>query len=66
MHAREGKAAGVFVSDSLLAILRLIVRQTTVSRRLAQRAQVILLAWEGLTNLDIAAEVHLDRRQVGL
>ena len=61
-----GKAAEVLVTDSLLTILRQIVRQSTVSRRLAQRAQVILLAWEGLTNLDIAAEVNLHRRQVGL
>ena len=39
-----GKAAEVLVTDSLLTILRQIVRESTVSRRLAQRAQVILLA----------------------
>lgn len=59
------KAAEVLVTDSLLSILTQIVRQSTVSRRLAQRAQIILLALEGLINLDIAAEVKLDRRQVG-
>lgn len=60
-----GKATEVHLTLPLRAILQQIVRQTTVASRLAQRAQVILLAHEGLSNLDIAAEIHLDPGQVG-
>ena len=60
------KAAEVVVTESLLAILTQIASQSTVSCRQAQRVRVTLLAWEGLPNLDISAEVNLHRRQVGL
>jgi hypothetical protein len=60
-----GKATEVHLTLPLRAILQQIVRQTTAARRLAQRAQVIRLVHERLSNPDIAAEVHLDPGQVG-
>ena len=60
-----GKATEVHLTLQLRAILQQIVRQTTAARRLAQRAQVIRLVHERLSNPDIAAEVHLDPGQVG-
>ena len=46
--------------------LRTLAKGRRIEARLHQRAQVILLAAQGRQNKDIAAEVHLDRRQVAL
>jgi hypothetical protein len=62
----SGKAAKVTITQEQEEILRQITNSTTASRRLIQRAQVILLAFGGALNMAIAAEVPLARKQVGL
>ena len=46
--------------------LRVLAKGRRLQARLQQRAQVVLLAAEGLQNKDIAEGVGLDRRQVVL
>ena len=46
--------------------LRRLARGRRVEARVQQRARIILLAAQGLQNIDIADEVGLDRRQVAL
>lgn len=61
-----GKAAKIPLSEKQLELLQQIERQTTGPVRLVQRARIIRLGFEGRLNEDIAAEVNLHRRQVGL
>ena len=60
-----GKAAKVRLSEKQLGILQKISRETTASVRLIQRSRIILLAFEGSLNEEIAGEVKLNLRQVG-
>jgi transposase len=46
--------------------LRILSKRRRIEARLRQRAQIILMAAQGLQNKDIAVEVGLDRRQVAL
>lgn len=62
----SGKAATVTVTEKQQAILLRLVQSKTTSRRLAQRAQLILLAFAGMLNMAIAGELGLHRRQVGI
>ena len=62
----SGKAARISLSEKQLEILQKITRSTTASQRLVQRTCVILLAFERRRNEEIADEVKLHRRQVGL
>ena len=62
----SGKAAKVTVTELQQAILIEFVQSKTISRQLAQRAQVILLAFRGVLNVVIAEESGLHRKQVGL
>ncbi len=61
----SGKAANVPLTKEQQEVLQKITRATTATRRLAQRARVILLAFAGALNLAIADEVGLSRKQVG-
>lgn len=61
----SGKAARIVLSEKQQKILQQIIRATTLSQRLLQRASVILLAFEGHLNEDIATKVNLGRKQVG-
>ncbi|MDP7302506.1 MAG: IS630 family transposase [Pirellulaceae bacterium] len=61
----SGKAANVSVTEKQQEILQQITRETTVARRLAQRARIIILALAGTLNMTIAIEVGLSRKQVG-
>lgn len=61
-----GKAAKIPLSEKQLAILQQITHERTAPVRLVQRCRIILLGFEGRLNEDIAADVHLHRRQVGL
>jgi transposase len=61
-----GKAAKVWCTEKQQIILEKIARATTSSRRLAQRAQIILRALDKMFNRDIAAEVGLHADQVGV
>ncbi len=62
----SGKAARIVLSEKQEEILQSMIRSTTLSQRLVQRASVILLAFSGELNEDIAAHVKLGRKQVGL
>ncbi len=61
-----GKAARIPLSEKQLEILQRINRESTAPVRLVQRCRIILMGFEGRLNEDIAAEVDLHRRQVGL
>jgi hypothetical protein len=56
IRARSGRAE---------YILRTFSRSVTAPSRLRQRASIILLAFDGLLNEDIAQRVGLTHRQVG-
>jgi transposase len=62
----SGKAARIVLSERQQEILQQMIRSTTLSRRLVQRASVILLAFDRHLNEDIATKVGLSRKQVGL
>jgi transposase len=61
-----GNAAKVTTSERQQIILSEIRRSKSESPMFGQRAAIILLAFEGRLNEDIAQEVQLDRKQVGL
>jgi len=62
----SGKAAKIMLTEEQQSILQQIHRSRIAPRRLGQRVGVILLAFAGWFNVDIAAEVGLARKQVGL
>ena len=49
-----GKAARITITESQQEILRSFSRSTTAPSRLRQRASIILMAFDGLLNEDIA------------
>lgn len=61
----SGKAAKIRVSERQEGILRQIACSTTAALRLVQRVNIILLAFGGTLNVDIACEVGLTRKHVG-
>lgn len=61
-----GSAAKVRITERQRDLLRQISRAGTSPVRLAQRAQVVLRAFAGADNEEIAAEVGLGRNAVGL
>jgi transposase len=61
-----GSAAKVVMSERQQAVLRKLSNATTVAKRLVQRASIILLAFEGMANEDIAARLGLGRHQIGI
>src|SRR3954451_2872459 len=64
--AMAGSAAKVVLSERQEKVLRKLSTATTVAQRLVQRSTIILLAFAGLDNQDIASQVGLGRHQVGL
>jgi transposase len=60
-----GKAARTTITERQQDILRTFSRSVTAPSRLRQRAAIILLAFDGLLNEDIAERVGLTHRQVG-
>lgn len=62
----SGKAAKITLTEKQECVLQQIRRSTTTSLRLVQRAGIILLAFSGLLNVDIAHETGRARKQVGL
>jgi hypothetical protein len=60
-----GKAARITITERQQEILRSYSRPTTAPSRLRQRAAIILMAFDGLLNDDIARSVGLIHRQVG-
>ena len=61
-----GKAAKVKVSERQLEVLQELSRSRTASKEIVQRALILVLGVQGLRNEQIAAEVGLIRRQVGV
>jgi transposase len=62
----SGRAAKVVISERQQEVLRKLSTATTVAKRLSQRADIILLAFEGYDNETIACKVGLERHQVGI
>ena len=62
----SGKAAKIVLTEGQQSILQQIRRSRTAPQRLVQRGSIILLAFAGLLNVDIARKVALARKQVGL
>jgi transposase len=62
----SGSAAKVVISERQQEVLRKMSTATTLAKRLVQRATIILLAFAGLSNEDIAAQVGLERHQIGI
>jgi transposase len=61
-----GSAAKIVISERQQAILQSLSKASTVAQCLVQRATIILLAFAGLDNRDIASQVGLERHQIGL
>jgi transposase len=61
-----GKAAKITITERQQEILRTICNAPTAPSQLQQRASLILLAFDRLSNPEIAAQVGLSGRQVGL
>jgi putative transposase len=60
-----GKAAKVMITERQQAVLQTMTRSRTCPQALAQRARMILLAFDGLTNEDIADRIGCERHAVG-
>ena len=60
-----GKAAKITITERQQDILQTFSRSVTAASRLRQRASIIVLAFDGLLNQDIAPKVGLTHRQVG-
>ena len=60
-----GQAAKTIITERQQEILRTFSRSVTAPARLRRRATIIILAFDGLLNEDIAQRVGLTRRQVG-
>jgi transposase len=61
-----GSAAKVVISERQQAVLQSLSKASTVAKCLVQRATIILLAFAGWDNRDIATQVGLERHQIGL
>ena len=61
-----GKAAKITITERQQDILQTLSRSVTAPSHFRQRAAIIVLAFDGLRNQDIAARVGLTQRQVGL
>src|SRR3954447_16817586 len=60
-----GKAAKITITERQRDILLTLRNAVTAPSHLRQRAALILLAFDGLRNQDIAAQLGLGGRQVG-
>lgn len=60
-----GRAHKLIVTERQQSILQTMVRSGTCPQGVAQRARIILLAFDGLSNEDIAEQVGCERHAVG-
>jgi transposase len=60
-----GRARKLVITERQQAILQTMARSSTCPQAVAQRARMILLAFEGLSNEDIAVHVGCERHTVG-
>ena len=61
-----GRAAKVIITERQQSVLQTMTRSSTCPQALAQRAWMILLAFEGWTNEDIADHIGCERHAVGI
>lgn len=61
-----GKAAKVTITERQQVVLEELSRSRSESQMISQRAKIILLGFQGRRNEEIAGEVGLERKQVGL
>src|SRR3954453_2475984 len=61
-----GSAAKVVITERQQEVLRKLSTSKTIALRLVQRATIILLAFAGLANQDIAGKVGLGRHHIGV
>jgi hypothetical protein len=62
----SGKAAKINCTEKQHSILQQIQRSATAPRRLVQRVGIILMAFTGALNIEIASQIGVARKQVGL
>jgi putative transposase len=60
-----GRARKLIVTERQQSLLQTMVRSGTCPQAVAQRARMILLAFDGLSNEDIAKQVGCERHAVG-
>jgi putative transposase len=60
-----GRARKLVITEPQQAILQTMTRSSTCPQAIAQRARMILLAFDGLDNPDIASHVGCERHAVG-
>jgi putative transposase len=60
-----GRARKLIVTERQQSVLQTMVRSGTCPQAVAQRARMILLAFDGLANEDIAGQVGCERHAVG-
>lgn len=60
-----GQAAKVVITERQQVILEEFRRSRTESQSVSQRAEIVLLAFEGRLNQDIAVQVRLGRDEIG-
>ncbi len=61
-----GRAAKVVITERQQEVLRTMTRSSSCPQALAQRARMILLAFEGFDNKDIADRIGCERHAVGI
>lgn len=61
-----GKASKVTITEKQQVILEELGRSRSVSKAIIQRAMIVLLAFQGLLNEEIAPQVGINRQQVGV
>jgi putative transposase len=60
-----GRARKLIITERQQAILQTMARSSTCPQAVAQRARMIVLAFDGLSNEDIAEDVGCERHAVG-
>src|ERR1700677_478925 len=60
-----GRARKLIITERQQALLQTMTRSSTCCQALAQRARMILSAFEGLSNQQIAEQVGCERHAVG-
>jgi putative transposase len=60
-----GRARKLIITERQQAILQTMARSSTCPQAVAQRARMIVLAFDGLSNEDIADQVGCERHAVG-
>jgi putative transposase len=61
-----GRAAKVIITERQQKVMRTMTRSSTCAQAVAQRARMILLAFDGYANEDIAAVIGCERHAVGI